>query len=85
MEITQMTSTSNKIAGLATEVNRSRSVGVDSCRSLNDFSKIGAEPASSEISDLCKISDLLLFFSCFASQNKEIKHGNCFFGVCCVN
>jgi len=26
---------------------------------------------SSEISDLCEISDLLLFFSYFASQNKE--------------
>jgi len=26
---------------------------------------------SSEISDLCEISDLLVFFSYFASQNKE--------------
>jgi len=34
----------------------------------------------SEISDL-----LLLFFSYFASQNKEIKSGNYFFGVCCAN
>ena len=29
-------------------------------------------PVSSEISDLCEISDVLLFFSNFASQNKEI-------------
>jgi len=33
-------------------------------------------PVSSEISDLCEISDLLLFLSYFASQNKEIKSGN---------
>jgi len=38
---------------------------------------------SSEISDLCEISDLLLFFSYFASQNKEIKSGKYFFDVCC--
>jgi len=42
-------------------------------------------PVSSEISDLCEISDLLLFFSYFASQNKEIKSDNYFFDVCCVN
>jgi len=30
------------------------------------------------------ISDLLLFFSYFASQNKETKSGNYFFDVCCV-
>ena len=36
-------------------------------------------PVSSEI------SDLLLFFSYFASQNKEINFGNCFFDVCGVN
>ena len=42
-------------------------------------------PVSSEISDLCEISDLLLFLSYFASQNKEIKPGNYFFDVCCVN
>ena len=41
-------------------------------------------PVSSEISDLYEISDLLLF-SYFDSQNKEIKSGNYFFGVCCVN
>jgi len=29
-------------------------------------------PVSSEISDLCEISDLLLFVSYFASQKKEI-------------
>ena len=40
---------------------------------------------SSEISDLCEISDLLLFFSYFASQNKETKSGNTFLHVCCVN
>jgi len=32
-----------------------------------------------------KISDLLLFFSYFASQNKEITSDNLFFDVCCVN
>jgi len=42
-------------------------------------------PVSREISDLCEISDLLVFFSYFASQNKEIKSGNYFFYVCCVN
>jgi len=36
---------------------------------------------SSEISDLCEISDLLLFFSYFASENKEIKSGNSFFDI----
>jgi len=36
-------------------------------------------PVSSEI------SDLYLFVSYFASQNKEIKFGNYFFDVCCVN
>ena len=36
-------------------------------------------PVSSEI------SDLLLFLSYFASQNKEIKSGNYFLDVCCVN
>jgi len=40
---------------------------------------------SSENSDLCEITDLLLFFSYFASQNKEIKSGNYFFDVCCEN
>jgi len=42
-------------------------------------------PVSSEISDLCEISDLLFSVSYFASQNKEIKLGNYFFDVCCVN
>ena len=42
-------------------------------------------PESSEISDLCEISDMLLFFSYFDSQNKELKSGNYFFDVCCVN
>ena len=49
------------------------------------FSVFLADPVSSEISDLCEISDLLLFFSYFASQNKEIKSGNYFFDVCCAN
>ena len=40
---------------------------------------------SSEISDLCEISDLLLFVSYCASQNIEIKFGNNFFDVYCVN
>jgi len=42
------------------------------------------DPVSSEISDLCEISDLLLFFSYFDSQSKEIKSGNYFFDACCV-
>jgi len=44
-----------------------------------------AFPVSSEIPDLYDISDLLEFLSCFTSQNKEIKGGNYFFDVCCVN
>jgi len=40
---------------------------------------------SSEISDLCEISDLLLFVKYFASQTKGIKIGVYFFGVCGVN
>jgi len=40
---------------------------------------------SSEISDLCENSDLLLFVSYFASQREEIKFGDCFFNVCCEN
>jgi len=39
---------------------------------------------SSEISDLCEISDLLLCLGYFASQNKEIKPDNYFFNVCCI-
>ena len=30
-------------------------------------------PVSSEISDLCEISDFFLFFSYFAYQNKDVK------------
>jgi len=45
----------------------------------------GFYSVSSEISDLCEIPNLLLFFSYFASQNKEITSGNSFFDVCCVN
>jgi len=33
---------------------------------------------SSEISELCEISDLLLFVSSFASQSEGIKFGNYF-------
>ena len=57
---------------------------IDDCRwSLNrsrilKFEKL-PDPVSSEI------SDLLLFFSYFASQNKEIKSGKSFFRACCVN
>jgi len=40
---------------------------------------------SSEISDLCEISDLLVFVRYFASQNKKIKFDNYFFDVCYVN
>jgi len=40
---------------------------------------------SSEISDLCEISDLLLVVNYFTSQNKKIKSGNDFFDVCCIN
>jgi len=50
-----------------------------------DRQDVPAATVSSEISDLCKISDLLLFFSYFASQNKELKSVNYFFDVCCVN
>jgi len=32
-------------------------------------------PVSSKISDICEIFNLLLFFSYFACQNKEIKSG----------
>jgi len=42
-------------------------------------------PVSSGISDLCEISDLLLFFSCVASENKEIKSGNYVYDACRVN
>ena len=41
--------------------------------------RLEQEPVSSEI------SDLLLFFSYFASKNREIKSGYKFFDVCCVN
>jgi len=37
------------------------------------------DPISSDI------SDLLLFVSYFASQNKEIKFGSYFFDVCCAH
>ena len=50
---------------------------VDSGGSLHF--RLEQEPVSSEI------SDLLLFFSYFASKNREIKSGYKFFDVCCVN
>jgi len=37
---------------------------------------------SREIYDLCKISDLLVFVSYFASQRKGIKFGDYFSDVC---
>jgi len=40
-------------------------------------------PVSSEISDLCEISDLLFFVSYFASQSKRIKFGD-YFLMCVV-
>jgi len=40
-----------------------------------------AVTASSEISDLCEISDLLLFVSYFASQSEGMKFGDYFFNV----
>jgi len=43
-----------------------------------------AAPVSSEISNLWEISDLLLFFRYFTSQNKEIKFGNYFLMCVCV-
>jgi len=36
-------------------------------------------------SDLYEISDPILLFSYWASQNKGIKFGNRFFEVCCAN
>ena len=38
-----------------------------------------------EISDVCEISDLLLFVGYFVSQSKQIKFDDGFFDVCCVN
>jgi len=60
---------------------RSRSLKMCLSSSLNCKCTVGVyttvkPPVSSEISDLCEISDLLLFLSYFASQNKEIKSGN---------
>jgi len=40
---------------------------------------------SSEISDLCEISDLLLFVSYFAFQSEEIKFDDHLFDVYCIN
>jgi len=40
-------------------------------------------PVSSETSDLCEISDLLLFVGYFASQDKKIMFDNYFF-MCVV-
>jgi len=40
-------------------------------------------PVSGEISDLCEISGLLLFFSYFAFRKEETKSGN-YFLMCLV-
>jgi len=48
------------------------------------FFEIQSNPVSSEISDLCEIFDLLLFFSNFASLRKGLKFGGYFSDVCCV-
>jgi len=40
---------------------------------------------SSEISDFCEVSDLLLFVTYFTSQSKRIKFGVHFFYLRCVN
>jgi len=40
---------------------------------------------STEISDLCKISDLLLLVSFFASQSKGTRFDDYFFDVCYAN
>jgi len=56
-------------------------------RYTENFSPAPA-PVSIDISVLCEISDLLLFVSYFASQNKGIfdqKFGDDFFDVCCEN
>jgi len=47
--------------------------------------KSDTDPVASEISDICEISDLLLFFGYFVSQNKELKSGNYFLDVCCAS
>jgi len=51
---------------------------------LFSFFEIQSHPLSSEISDLCEISDLLLFVSYFASQSRGKKFGDYFFDACCV-
>ena len=43
------------------------------------------DPVSSEIPDLCEISDLLLLLGYCVSQNKVIEFGNYFLDMCCVN
>jgi len=40
---------------------------------------------SSEISDLCEITDLLFFVSYFTCQKKRAKFGDYFLDVCCIN
>jgi len=40
-------------------------------------------PASNEISDLCEISDLLLFVSYFPFRSKGIKFGDYSYDACC--
>jgi len=81
------------VAGVCVVICEVKTLVIFSClncsRSLNRSRilkfKQFPDTVSSEISDFCEISDLLLFFSYFASQNKELKSGNYFFDVCCVN
>jgi len=54
-------------------------LGLDRNQTITNICEFGLDPGSSEI------SDLLLFISYFASQNKGIKFGNYFFDMCCVN
>jgi len=50
---------------------------------LNCRIRLDCDPMSNEISDLCEISDLLLFLSYFACQSMRIKFGN-YFLMCVV-
>jgi len=51
---------------------------------MTNFIDFGLDPVSSEISDLCEISDLFLFDSYFASQSNEKKFCVDCFDVCCL-
>jgi len=54
------------------------------CFSLSIFAELSAT-LSGEVSDLCKVSNLIFFVSYFASQSKKIKFADHFFDVCCVS